>query len=143
MQDQEHRRIARELHDSLGQELVAAKMAVDGILLHNPADSMSTGRRCSRIVRVDGREICPIDWCETLVMELTVWERWRPCQTAASSQKLPFSPIAPSTIMEKKWKAEYRNCRIPPTLLPKKVIADQALQPELCGGLRCRGQHVR
>jgi signal transduction histidine kinase len=41
MQDQEHRRIARELHDSLGQELVAAKMAVDGILLHNPADSMS------------------------------------------------------------------------------------------------------
>jgi signal transduction histidine kinase len=41
MQDQEHRRIARELHDSLGQELIAAKMAVDGILLHNPADSAS------------------------------------------------------------------------------------------------------
>jgi len=41
MQDQEHRRIARELHDSLGQELIAAKMAMDGILLHKPADSTS------------------------------------------------------------------------------------------------------
>ena len=41
MQDQEHRRIARELHDSLGQELIAAKMAMDGILLDNPGDSTS------------------------------------------------------------------------------------------------------
>ena len=31
MQDQERRKIARELHDSLGQELTAAKMTVDGI----------------------------------------------------------------------------------------------------------------
>lgn len=31
-QDQERRRIARELHDGLGQELSAAKMMVDGIL---------------------------------------------------------------------------------------------------------------
>lgn len=42
MQDEERRRIARDLHDSLGQELVAAKMAMDGILLHDPpADSVS------------------------------------------------------------------------------------------------------
>lgn len=42
MQDGERRRIARELHDSLGQELAAAKMAVDGTLLHDHlTDSMS------------------------------------------------------------------------------------------------------
>ena len=33
MQDEERRRIARELHDSVGQELAAAKMALDGIIL--------------------------------------------------------------------------------------------------------------
>jgi len=32
MQDEERRRIAREIHDGLGQELAAAKMMVDGIL---------------------------------------------------------------------------------------------------------------
>lgn len=39
MQDQERRRIARNLHDSLGQELASAKMAVDGIVLRDPAIS--------------------------------------------------------------------------------------------------------
>jgi signal transduction histidine kinase len=33
MQDEERRRIARELHDGLGQELTAAKMMIDGIAL--------------------------------------------------------------------------------------------------------------
>jgi signal transduction histidine kinase len=42
MQDQERRRIARNLHDSLGQELAAAKMAIEGIVLRDQAiDSMS------------------------------------------------------------------------------------------------------
>jgi signal transduction histidine kinase len=40
-QDEERRRIARELHDSLGQELAAAKMVVDGLLLGDQStDSM-------------------------------------------------------------------------------------------------------
>jgi signal transduction histidine kinase len=36
MQDEERRRFARELHDGLGQELTAAKMAIDSILLPGP-----------------------------------------------------------------------------------------------------------
>jgi len=36
-QDNERRRIARELHDGLGQELTAAKMVVDGILRSDEA----------------------------------------------------------------------------------------------------------
>src|SRR6195256_6245365 len=35
MQDEERRRIARDLHDGLGQELSAAKMLVDGIHIGN------------------------------------------------------------------------------------------------------------
>jgi signal transduction histidine kinase len=39
MQDDERRRFARELHDGLGQELTAAKMAIDSILIQGPTDS--------------------------------------------------------------------------------------------------------
>ena len=37
MQDQERRRIARDLHDGLGQELAVAKMVLDKMLLHKSA----------------------------------------------------------------------------------------------------------
>src|SRR5579863_543476 len=39
MQDEERRRIAREIHDGLGQELAAAKMILDGILSKAAAPS--------------------------------------------------------------------------------------------------------
>jgi PAS domain S-box-containing protein len=39
MQDQEHRRIARELHDGLGQELAVAKMVLDNTLQQKPGQS--------------------------------------------------------------------------------------------------------
>jgi signal transduction histidine kinase len=39
MQDDERRRFARELHDGLGQELTAAKMAIDSILIQGPNNS--------------------------------------------------------------------------------------------------------
>jgi PAS domain S-box-containing protein len=37
MQDQERRRLARDLHDGLGQELAVAKMVLDKMILHKPA----------------------------------------------------------------------------------------------------------
>ena len=40
MQDEERRRIAREIHDGLGQELAAAKMIMDGILSKDSSPSM-------------------------------------------------------------------------------------------------------
>jgi len=40
MQDEERRRIAREIHDGLGQELAAAKMILDGIMAKNSSPSM-------------------------------------------------------------------------------------------------------
>ena len=45
MQDDERRRIARELHDGLGQDLAAAKMMMDGIL---EKTSVQTSRRAAR-----------------------------------------------------------------------------------------------
>jgi signal transduction histidine kinase len=50
MQDEERRRIAREIHDGLGQELAAAKMILDGIL---SKDTSPTMRRAS----VDASEL--------------------------------------------------------------------------------------
>lgn len=40
MQDEERRRIAREIHDGLGQELAAAKMILDGILAKDTSPAM-------------------------------------------------------------------------------------------------------
>jgi PAS domain S-box-containing protein len=40
MQDDERRRIAREIHDGLGQELAAAKMILDGVLSKDSSPSM-------------------------------------------------------------------------------------------------------
>jgi len=40
MQDEERRRIAREIHDGLGQELAAAKMILDGILAKDGSPAM-------------------------------------------------------------------------------------------------------
>jgi len=45
MQDDERRRIARELHDGLGQDLAAAKMMMDGILDKN---SVQANRRVAK-----------------------------------------------------------------------------------------------
>jgi PAS domain S-box-containing protein len=45
MQDDERRRIARELHDGLGQELAAAKMMMDGILGKNSTQSSQRAAR--------------------------------------------------------------------------------------------------
>lgn len=40
MQDEERRRIAREIHDGLGQELAAAKMIMDGILAKDKSPAL-------------------------------------------------------------------------------------------------------
>jgi PAS domain S-box-containing protein len=44
LQDEERRRIAREIHDGLGQELAAAKMIIDGIL---SKDSPPSGQKAA------------------------------------------------------------------------------------------------
>jgi PAS domain S-box-containing protein len=55
LQDQEHRRIARELHDGLGQELAVAKIVLDGMLQQEmPA---STKRACVEATTIIDRAI--------------------------------------------------------------------------------------
>jgi PAS domain S-box-containing protein len=55
MQDQEHRRIARELHDGLGQELAVAKIVLDSAL---PQESTRvTKRACTEAISIIDRAI--------------------------------------------------------------------------------------
>lgn len=55
MQDQEHRRIARELHDGLGQELAVAKIVLDSTLQDGSPES--TQRACAETVAIIDRAI--------------------------------------------------------------------------------------
>jgi PAS domain S-box-containing protein len=49
-QDQERRRIARDLHDGLGQELAVAKMILDRMLLQKPAGPQEGFAQASSII---------------------------------------------------------------------------------------------
>jgi PAS domain S-box-containing protein len=55
MQDQEHRRIARELHDGLGQELAVAKMVLDNSLQQKHVQS--SPEACADASRIIDRAI--------------------------------------------------------------------------------------
>jgi PAS domain S-box-containing protein len=55
MQDQEHRRIARELHDGLGQELAVAKMVLDNSLQEKALQSGT--QACADASRIIDRAI--------------------------------------------------------------------------------------
>jgi two-component system NarL family sensor kinase len=50
MQDQERRRIARDLHDGLGQELAVAKMVLDRMLLQKAAQPTDGWAQASAII---------------------------------------------------------------------------------------------
>jgi PAS domain S-box-containing protein len=55
MQDQEHRRIARELHDGLGQELAVVKIVLDSTLQQDLAPA--TKRACTEVIGIVDRAI--------------------------------------------------------------------------------------
>jgi PAS domain S-box-containing protein len=55
MQDQEHRRIARELHDGLGQELAVAKIVLDSTLQQEMAPA--TKDSCTEAINIIDRAI--------------------------------------------------------------------------------------
>ena len=50
MQDQERRRLARDLHDGLGQELAVAKMVLDRMVLKKSEQPDETWTQASAIV---------------------------------------------------------------------------------------------
>ncbi|HLV89315.1 MAG TPA: PAS domain-containing protein [Candidatus Sulfotelmatobacter sp.] len=55
MQDQEHRRIARELHDGLGQELAVAKIVLDSTVQQGSPESIR--RACGEAISIIDRAI--------------------------------------------------------------------------------------
>ncbi len=64
MQDQERRRIARDLHDGLGQELAVAKMVLDKMFLQKPPQPQEqTGSRPVRLSIARFRKCAPCLTC--------------------------------------------------------------------------------
>jgi PAS domain S-box-containing protein len=61
MQDEERRRIGREIHDSLGQYLVALKMKLDGMIASG-AEDQNSATECSRLVEECVKEVRTISY---------------------------------------------------------------------------------
>jgi PAS domain S-box-containing protein len=62
MQDEERRRIGREIHDSLGQYLVALKMKLDGITAYGAEEQSSAAAECSKLVEECVKEVRTISY---------------------------------------------------------------------------------
>jgi PAS domain S-box-containing protein len=62
MQDEERRRIGREIHDSLGQYLVALKMKLDGMTDSGTEEQNSGAAECSRLVEECVKEVRTISY---------------------------------------------------------------------------------